>query len=690
MTTVKVVTGSSFFLTKMNVNNAALNIFRSKLSKNGRKCLDEYLSNVKSKVWCKDDEKHFLITYNELLEKHPLPPIRILKLETLIDLGRFPRSPEDDIHTCMLSSIDRDNTLLVFVSHCWLRGHSSAHGWDGNPHPDNAGSDKYALCVEGLQRLKITFAPRMKDCYIWMDYCCMNQNAIKASEAIENYDTIIECCDCLFTPVVDPDNLYDRHSEDIFHCAESEQWNNGSQAYLNRAWCRVEMMCAAVIPILENDSKIDRHTMFDAGLAHHCSQNRRPHFVFASLDVDEYLPPLLLPPLLHSYFNDYHPLLGSLSKKSDLVVIRQLLSEIQPYLDACKIVSSFCGTENSGQMIFSTGDVYVGSWNADMRDGNGSQRYLSGSSFDGQWKCDRWHGYGHHKDSVGNHFRGDFVNGKINGLCCVEYVDGRVFTGEWKDNKYHGQGTMVKVEKGTYQWTLEGVWENGRINRGRFFNANGDVYEGEFRKNWLNGRGTYRWANNDVYEGEFEDGVRQGRGVWHGTNGDVYDGEFKNNKIHGRGKMTYADGSIYDGEWNCKVPEGIGKWEKDGEAYNGEWKNGKFYGWGTFNFANGDIYIGMWKDGLFHGFGSHRSSKKVYCGEWQNGLKCGVGTLRYANGDVFQGHWRDGKQNGSGVLRKVGGGVIEGEWANGRRLHVILSCSLSLSKWLFFFKFNAQ
>jgi hypothetical protein len=31
--------------------------------------------------------------------------------------------------------------LVVFVSHCWMRGYDGAEGWDGRPHPDHAQHD---------------------------------------------------------------------------------------------------------------------------------------------------------------------------------------------------------------------------------------------------------------------------------------------------------------------------------------------------------------------------------------------------------------------------------------------------------------------------------------------------------------------------------------------------------------------
>jgi len=41
-------------------------------------------------------------------------------------------------------------------------------------------------------------------------------------------------------------------------------------------------------------------------------------------------------------------------------------------------------------------------------------------------------------------------------------------------------------------------------------------------------------------------------------NGDVYEGEFKDDKVEGQGTYTYADGSVYEGAWLNDKKEGQG------------------------------------------------------------------------------------------------------------------------------------
>ena len=56
------------------------------------------------------------------------PPIRLIDFNDFKGLGEFPRFP-DNRNVCVnKDSIDRETSLVVFISHCWLRGWSGAEG----------------------------------------------------------------------------------------------------------------------------------------------------------------------------------------------------------------------------------------------------------------------------------------------------------------------------------------------------------------------------------------------------------------------------------------------------------------------------------------------------------------------------------------------------------------------------------
>lgn len=270
----------------------------------------------------------------ELFVMYPQKQTLLIPLDKFLHLGRMPRCPNDVHITCTLDSIDRNNSFLIFVSHCWLRGHPAAEGWRGDPHPDNLAGDKYHLCARGIEMLKRDFAPRVQNCYIWLDFGCINQDGNPAGE-LEQLDLLVQCCDCIFTPIVDTDHeqwSLSPEIHNIFYEYKAKPWNDGPHAYLNRGWCRVEMMYAASIPVQNNSNHVQRHTLFEGGLSRVCAQSRRPHFLYGTKEYALGRRPLMLPPLQHTYFRDYHPLKGNLSVAADAEHIKVLIEKLKPYM----------------------------------------------------------------------------------------------------------------------------------------------------------------------------------------------------------------------------------------------------------------------------------------------------------------------------------------------------------------------
>ena len=55
--------------------------------------------------------------------------------------------------------------------------------------------------------------------------------------------------------------------------------------------------------------------------------------------------------------------------------------------------------------------------------------------------------------------------------------------------------------------------------------------------------------NGDQYEGELRKDKMDGKGIYTFENGEIYKGRFRNNKFHGKGVYTYPDGTIKTGKW---------------------------------------------------------------------------------------------------------------------------------------------
>ena len=85
------------------------------------------------------------VPMNEVNTILPIFPINFILFSDYKALGRTPRYP-NDAHICRhFDSINLEDTFVIFISHCWLRGWNGAADYDGKPHPDTINHDKYHL-----------------------------------------------------------------------------------------------------------------------------------------------------------------------------------------------------------------------------------------------------------------------------------------------------------------------------------------------------------------------------------------------------------------------------------------------------------------------------------------------------------------------------------------------------------------
>lgn len=78
----------------------------------------------------------------------------------------------------------------------------------------------------------------------------------------------------------------------------------------------------------------------------------------------------------------------------------------------------------------------------------------------------------------------------------------------------------------------EGDWEKDNMKKGKLFDANGDLYEGDFRCE----------AFNYPYQ-------RHGIGTLRYKSGNRYEGGWLYNQKHGKGTTYYASGNAYETNW---------------------------------------------------------------------------------------------------------------------------------------------
>ena len=63
-----------------------------------------------------------------------------------------------------------------------------------------------------------------------------------------------------------------------------------------------------------------------------------------------------------------------------------------------------------------------------------------------------------------------------------------------------------------------------------------EVYIGEFKAGFPNGRGIRKWRNGDLYEGMYANGFQSGQGLFVSTEqGWKYEGDWYQGKMNGRG-----------------------------------------------------------------------------------------------------------------------------------------------------------
>jgi hypothetical protein len=226
---------------------------------------------------------------NLTVEDLHLPPIVVFDYEDLKHLGRTPRSPEDKSLQIKFDDIDREKSLVIFVSHCWLRGYPGAPGYDGRPHPDTKNNDKLKLIFKAIEKIKHGFiSDKITKIYLWLDYGCIDQDASACLE-LKMLDKIIQACDLILTPIFDEaesfpwyDKLFKTGLANIYDQYGSPAWNEGDHGYLNRAWCRIEMFYAANIPLIP--SSPHRIQQLKAGLLTSIQAGRRPHVLFGSCE----------------------------------------------------------------------------------------------------------------------------------------------------------------------------------------------------------------------------------------------------------------------------------------------------------------------------------------------------------------------------------------------------------------------
>jgi hypothetical protein len=283
---------------------------------------------------------------------------RFLKFSYFRLLKEFPKYPQTSLnYTIPLSAINeelREKSLFLFISHMWLRASTSS--LSAAHHPDNERNDVFKLCVKGIDSILKTMTKNKEllECYIWIDYSCLDCSLIPISSSsisadhrsekendIFQLEKVIEICDAIFTPVYDPNHedwnysfssscsLLRYPSSSFFSSSLQEQ-----RVYCNRAWCRLEMFLASNIPVKQHLIKNKlKNNIFTGELVYYLKQGQRPHLLFGSKEYNDFADVLTLPPLNNDFLEQYNPLEGFCSLDDDCDYLGIFYDKLQEHIE---------------------------------------------------------------------------------------------------------------------------------------------------------------------------------------------------------------------------------------------------------------------------------------------------------------------------------------------------------------------
>ena len=251
-------------------------------------------------------------------------------------------------------------------------------------------------------------------------------------------DRVIKYSDCIFTPIVDEqsqswslvvpvEDWYDQYESYLWRgdrriqeevdaskkktfaikLAESVQLQskNGKHGnnfknqsslrerpmpYLQSGWCRMQMLCAANIPLFESFDRI-RLMKFEGSLRIHYSGGKRPHFIFGSKELQDGSAPHILPHMDNEYFlRMYHPAQGVFYDESHRSLVRQLVQKVIALIPEAgyegEIVDGLY--HGYGKYSWPNGDIYVGQWSMGRKHGEGKYMLANGSIYEGKYVHD--------------------------------------------------------------------------------------------------------------------------------------------------------------------------------------------------------------------------------------------------------------------------------------------------------------
>lgn len=142
--------------------------------------------------------------------------------------------------------------------------------------------------------------------------------------------------------------------------------------------------------------------------------------------------------------------------------------------------------------------------------------------------------FGIYIEANGDKYVGEFENNEYNGQGTLTFANGDKYVGVFKDDEPNYKGTYTCGPNGSMPdcpFTLV-IHDNSQTSAGKISlqvtltKPNGDKYIGELKNGKKSGLGTYTWVDGKKYVGEYKDGL-----------------------FHGQGTATYPNGVVKTGSW---------------------------------------------------------------------------------------------------------------------------------------------
>jgi hypothetical protein len=455
--------------------------------------------------------------------------MKFLKYSDFTDAKKIPKY--EDVETKLVERADviSDSSVVIFVSYVWFQNLSG----DVSCGPDDEENTLFELIKEAVQTIIENMASILiLDNFLWIDYSCVNYSEKRTIDL----DEIMDVCDCIVTPLLNTNKEFFQIKQSFYTLSPNSTnkcWIGSNSSYLMRTWCRLELFYSISVPLHQKKTKNEN---FKDILLDYSSRGKRPHFLFGR-DEAAVSHLLLLPSISPALFDEFHPMKGINSVKTDSFLLQQLTTMLKDYLN--QLIIGYDGEIAKGK-----------------KNGFGKLRYADGSVYEGQWELDHRQGSGKFTFSSGDWYEGNFLNDCYNGLGEFRYKNGNSYEGMFESNLFHGTGKFTFSNGDIY----EGDYQKGkRHGNGKFSYRNGSYYEGTFENDVKHGKGVYNYSSKARYEGQFSDDHRHGIGKYFYENGDCYEGEFAKGLFHGKGKYISANGDIYEGEYQQNVKHGNGR-----------------------------------------------------------------------------------------------------------------------------------